>query len=94
MESGAQEKVIEMTHELDQFFTTTKATFQSNTGESLEREFAHVIDINAFVTYIHEVKGLHFHDTILKDGLDGGGGFMKICLMTMDKFKLSQGIID
>ena len=92
MESCAYDKVIEMTHELDRYFHTEKDIFQSNTGEPLEREWPCVTDINDFVNYIHEVKGLHFHDTILKNGMDGGGNFMKVCLLTMDKTLLSQGI--
>ena len=91
MESGAQQKVVELTHALDDYFTTDKAVFLSSSGEPLEREFARVIDINAFVQFIHDTKGLHFHDTILKPGMDGGGGFMKVCLLVMDKLVLEKG---
>ena len=91
MESGALEKVIEISHKLDPFFMTEKVVFVSNSGEPLEREFPRVTDLNAFLQYIHEVKGLCFHDTELKLGVDGGGGFLKFCLLTMDLDELAKG---
>ena len=90
MESGAQQKVNDMTHKLDAYFTTEKAIFVSKSGQPLEREFPCVSDINEFVQYIHEVKGLDYHDTILKVGIDGGGGFLKVCLQTMEKSALQK----
>lgn len=82
-----------MSHSLDPYFTIEKVTFVSNSGEPLEREFPCVKDINAFVQHIHDVKGLSFHDTVLKQGTDGGGGFLKFCLLAMERSALEQGYI-
>ena len=80
-----------MSHRLDPYFTTETLTFVSKSGEPLEREFPRVKDINEFVQYIHEVKGLSYEETILKIGIDGGGGFLKFCLLAMDRSALEQG---
>ena len=80
-----------MTHRLDPYFTTDSATFISNSGEPLEREFPCVSDINDFVSYVHEVKDLSFQETFLKVGIDGGGGFLKVCLLIMEKSQLEKG---
>ena len=90
VESGAHEKVIEMSHRLDPYFTTETLIFVSNSGEPLVREFPCVKDTNDFVTYIHDVMGLSFHDTLLKVGIDGGGGFLKFCLLAMERSALEQ----
>ena len=41
---------------------------------------------------LNNVKGLSFCETILKTGGDGGGGFLKFCLLPMKKSDIEKGM--
>ena len=43
------------------------------------RHAAVVKDPNDFVMHLHEQMGLDIHESILKIGIDGGRGSLKVC---------------
>jgi hypothetical protein len=44
-----------------------------------------VKDITDLIYFVHEKRNLHLNDTVLKVGIDGGQGSLKVCLLIMEK---------
>ena len=74
-------------HQLDDFFENTKINFdrdiEVNGTKYSERFYQHVIivnDISGFVDHIVQQRNLNNESIVVRIGLDGGGGFFKVCL--------------
>jgi hypothetical protein len=44
-----------------------------------------VKDVTDLIYFVHEKRNLHLNDSVLKIGIDGGQGSLKICLLIMEK---------
>ena len=78
-------------HQLDDFFENTKINFdrdiEVNGTKYSERFYQHVIivnDISGFVDHIVQQRNLNNESIVVRIGLDGGGGFFKVCLSVYD----------
>ena len=84
-ETGAKQKMCEKNHSLDCFFDRMKIQFVRNVAGSKKTENfdQHVVvtnDIPTFIDKVLEVRSLDRSKCLVKVGMDGGGGFFKICL--------------
>ena len=93
IEKSCKKKMVEKSHEIDKFFEHTKISFYhevtvEGTNVKHSEHFAqHVIIVNDISGLIDKVifeRNLNEDNLIIRIGLDGGGGFMKICLSLFD----------
>ncbi|KAJ8666312.1 hypothetical protein QAD02_007974 [Eretmocerus hayati] len=89
-ESNLREKLSSLNHRLEFHFETRKVTFihkNGNITKSVEREFVICKNLQALIDYIKEYR--RCGQVHIKIAIDGGGGFLKICLTI-----LSDQIVD
>jgi len=76
-----KEKFSKRIHELDEFFQVKQFDFKKVKGKKVE-------DAMQYAVFCHDLDGLIEHvklkrqvsEVHLKFGIDGGGGFLKVCL--------------
>ncbi|KAJ8688207.1 hypothetical protein QAD02_024002 [Eretmocerus hayati] len=85
IESGVNTKLKDAAHQLDQFFSVLKTTFVKMKNDSRSEEELTVVychDIDGLIKYIKEKRDVD--NVLLKIGVDGGRGSLKICLSIQD----------
>ena len=68
----------------DSFFRADIMKFQDNDGRSITRPFVFCSDFVGFIQEIAALRGLDVSDLVLKVGLDGGKGHLKMILTIYD----------
>ena len=91
IEPSSKKKMMVMNHEIDEFFEHTTMTFYREVevqGKKYSENFdQHVITVNAITGLIEKIilgRDLIENNVLVRIGLDGGGGFAKICLSLFD----------
>ena len=89
VEAHSHLKVLEATHHTDEFFEVRKMEFDEKVSKTetikVERPVAVVKDAVALFRYLHDRWDLDEERTFLKIGIDDGGGFLKFCLLVVNK---------
>lgn len=93
IEGSMKEKIRQKNRRLEDLFAVKDGNFvnvqeASNTRENYERNFVVCNDLEALVQKIIEERSIREDDMLIRIGMDGGGGFMKICLSI---FNLNEG---
>ena len=83
------EKVREKNRQLDSFFTAKRCTFTVvNEATKLKDNFQqHIIvcsDINGLLNKIIDERQIDEANMLVRTGMDGGGGFLKVCLSVFE----------
>ena len=89
LEKSVKRKMFSKNHSLDQFFDHMIIQFTRNVkGTKITENFdQHVVVVNNFQKFIDEVvqvRNLDRDNCLVKMGLDGGGGFFKVCSSVFD----------
>ena len=89
IESNLKLKMIERNHQLDDFFVHEYLLFNREDKElkKVVNDKEHAIianDICGLIDKVFEVRGLDEENSLLRIGLDGGGGFLKVCMSAFD----------
>ena len=92
VEPHCREKVIDATHHLDKFFEVKVLEFKEKVGKTskertVEKPVVVVKDVNSLIRYLLEEMDLDEGKTLLKVGIDDGQGFLKFCLLIVNKHK-------
>ena len=85
IEPNARDKIRKVNRRLEDLFEVKKCNFVSvkeatNTRENYERELVVCNDVEELVRRTIAERNLDDGDVLIRVGMDGGGGFMKICL--------------
>jgi hypothetical protein len=99
VENNVRAKLYENSHRLDSFFEATTVDYikTSNVGGVEVKELNTTPTIyctkpNELLDHIIEFRNGDEVDCILKIGIDGGGGFMKVCLNIQQQIKQDENI--
>lgn len=90
IEPDSKAKLAQINHSLDLFFGVTSMEFVTLDGnkavcQQSEKVVIYCTDLDGLVSRIIEKRGYEFEsDLIYKIGVDGGGGFFKLCLTISD----------
>ena len=83
-EPSLREKIVEKNQQLQDFFEVKICTLATVEGdkkrENFEQHVATCRDLNGLVEKVIQERNINEERMLIKIGLDGGGGFMKICL--------------
>lgn len=83
IENNLSQKLASISHVLDTFFESTKLSFgKSSSGgkkETIERSVVFCNDLNRLIHFVWQKRN-YTDETHVKLGIDGGGGFLKLCL--------------
>jgi hypothetical protein len=83
VESGLKDKIIEKNHQLGDFFDVVSLKFIRKEKQLIsEVDLCTVIckNMNQFLDKILKFRELTAETVLVRIGIDGGGGFLKICL--------------
>lgn len=89
IEPNLQRKLMAKSHQLDEHFTVTTVDFTENdksTASGYIAKPAHTVychDLTSFIDAVMEYRDLT--EAEIKISVDGGGGFLKVCLSVMEK---------
>ena len=84
MQPGLREALVLDKAKFDSFFSADIMKFQDNDGRSITRPFVFCSNFVGFVQEIAALSGLDVSDLVLKVGLDGGKGHLKMILTIYD----------
>ena len=84
VEPGLREVLVEEKTRLDCFFSADNMRFSDNEGNTIIRPFVYCSDIVGFVRELARLRGFSASDLVLKIGIDGGKGFLKMILTLYD----------
>lgn len=94
IESSLKNKLYDQNHLLDEWFEIKTIDFvkieQSNVTEQTPRTVVVCKDVQAFIHQVMIVRGIDESNVMLKIGLDGGHGSLKICASLIDKSSYSN----
>ena len=79
VEAGARENLSKLVHEILEFFTSTHIVVE---GKSYK--VTHVMDLDSFIWYVLQKRGLNLSDVIVRVSQDGGQGSLKISMNLID----------
>ena len=84
VETYAKTKMHVRNHRLDAFFEHMMIQFTrkikgTKNSEQFDQHVIVVTDISSFISEVVKVRELERHHCLVKIGMDGGGGFLKIC---------------
>ena len=89
IETGLKRKIYDINHSLDRFFSLSMMDFLSEERGSIrdhvKRPVVYCNDLNGLFDCIVEARQYDASELICKIGIDGGGGFLKICLSVMSE---------
>ena len=81
IESGVKDFLHEKHHKLDDYFELKQLNYiqlQQGGNKHFGQWTVFCNNLNAFIDFVCQERGLN-DDPVLKIGIDGGGGFLKIC---------------
>ena len=88
VESGVNQRLRNQNHELDDLFGHEMMLFVEEEKNKIKRKFREhavvVKDVNELIRTVLEKRKIDKKDALIRVGLDGGGGFLKICLSAFD----------
>ena len=87
IEKGAKQSLYEKNHSLDEFFDLRllEYTETSSMSGKLKQEWTVICrDLESFIDFVIQERGLQSDSVLIKIGIDGGGGFLKCCLSIFD----------
>jgi hypothetical protein len=70
---------------LEDFFTLSLIEFESNSENCSSTPFVYCNDVDNFINHICAERNTDSENVDIKFGIDGGGGFFKVCLTIHDK---------
>ena len=79
VEKYALEKIVDYSHQLDDYFELFELEFLDKEGQIVRKKVPIVNDPTKLVHCLHEKMGLDIRETFLKIGIDGGHGSLKVC---------------
>ena len=90
VETHSHSKIEEATHHTDEFFEVCRMQFEEKIGKTseikiIERPVVFVKNTVALVGYLLDRMELDEEIIFLKNGIDDGGGFLKFCLLIVNK---------
>ena len=97
VESGSIEKIRDMDKALEPFFTVKPLDFDSSnkdertSGLKVNRSLVYCHDISGLLTHICKARNLENIEVHNKIGIDGGGGFLKVCLNVQTFQNIEEG---
>ena len=77
IEKHAEDKIVQYSHQLDEYFELAELTFLDKEGNNVTRKFPVVKDPTELVFALHDKMGLDIRETFLKIGIDAGHGSLK-----------------
>ena len=81
-EAGIREELEILSHSLDAFYKVEKLEFVGKNDEKeevpVDLDLVYLEDVEAFITYVIDERGLDAERVIVRVGLDGGGGSFKV----------------
>jgi hypothetical protein len=80
IESGLTSKLYDDDHRLQQFFSCTEAEFDVSKSERALRPVVYCSDTGSLMEFLLHHRQVESEGLLAKVGIDGGGGFMKVCL--------------
>jgi len=81
VEQGCEIQFQKRDSRLEQFFSFTELDFQvSSTNELMPHPIIYCNDVEGLIASTCSARGIDMSEANIKIGIDGGGGFMKICL--------------
>ena len=88
IEPNFKKKMVEETHKIDHFFeletiSFAKTTVKKDGTKILENEDQLVVvtkDISQLIDEVIDLRKLDVNNVVIRVGMDGGGGFLKVCL--------------
>lgn len=81
IESNLKKKLSTVAHSVDKYFTAREVQFESikgNISTNSDEILVYCKDLDGFIQHVKDERGVS--ECHLKLGIDGGGGFLKICL--------------
>ena len=84
IEPGWKEKLYNINHKLDDHFELRLLQYTDNQNEHFNRWTVMCSDLSDFVDYLIRERNLDTSSMILKIGVDGSGGFLKVTLLAFD----------
>ena len=87
IEPGLKEKLFDKYHSLDDFFMLcSNATFflSPSSQEKITKPVVYCNDLTALIAHVKCQRGLD-DDCFVRIGIDGGGGFIKVCVSIFDE---------
>ena len=90
IEPHAREKILELSHSFDEFFKCEELNFVSvkkNKATLCKSQFVMCSDLEGLITHIAKKRDLPNMTFHIKFGLDGGGGFLKICMILQESYE-------
>ena len=94
IEPKLREALVENKRKFDQYFSADTVQFQGKDGKYVVRPFVFCSNFVGFVQEILQLRDLDISDVVLKIGLDGGKGHLKMILTIFDPnnvLKVDQG---
>ena len=91
VESDLKSKLRQRNHLLDEYFDVATTTdFQDKDGSIQQQPTIYCCDLNGILHRIQEERNITAEDLTIKIGIDGGGGFLKVCLTVLSSNSLLQ----
>ena len=84
VEPGLRDNLVKEKCKFDSFFSADQVQFSDSEGNAIIRPFVYCSDIVGFVHEIAKLRGVNLADLVLKVGLDGGKGHLKMILTVYD----------
>ena len=89
IEKGMIEKVREKNRQLDSFFVAKRCTFTvvneaTKSKENFEQHITVCSDLNGLLNKIIDERQINEENMLVRIGMDGGGGFLKVCLSAFE----------
>ena len=84
VDPSLRDRLIKDKQQLDSFFSVGNIEFSDNEGKSIARPFVYCSDIVGFVHELAKQRNLNMGDLVVKVGLDGGKGHLKMILSMYD----------
>lgn len=84
LEGGLKKSLYEIHHQLDNNFQLVRVPYITEDNNKFDEWSVVVKDLEQFIEFVIEHRGLSSESALIKVGIDGGGGFLKICLSIFD----------
>lgn len=81
VEPHLKQKLFQQNHSVDEYFTVKKFDFTSTKRREVSEVPETVVYCSNLVSFLQMIKDKRkLNEVLLKFGIDGGGGFLKVCL--------------
>ena len=84
VEPGLRDVLVKEKSRFDSFFSADNMRFSDSEGNTIIRPFVYCSDLVGFVRELADLRGFSVSDLVLKIGIDGGKGFLKMILTMYD----------